>query len=154
MKHKTRRTRAKTGWVLGQDPEWVAEKLLDASEILMSPTNDSRSERLGGGSWTRAEARIVLTEVGVNKENADAMVHALCRVPGVKRIGHGLYASPHSMGRALRHRTWRIAPRRLDMADAEDLLDLLEIYEEEASYPSPGLVSLLNQLARALEGLQ
>ena len=86
-------------------------------------------------------------------KDADAMVHALCRVPGVTHDGDPevrAYRRPNHYRRNVRHRAWRITPRRLNVHDAEVLAGLLR----KARNLTPSLESLLEQLTNATGGLE
>ncbi len=135
---KTRRSR--DGHVMGNPPAWVADKLVQSLRRLTGP-------------FHRHNAREMLMEEGVSKEHADAMVHALCRVPGVTHDGDPImrtYRRPSHFRRNTRHRTWRITPRRLNVHDAEVLAGLLR----KARNLTPNLDALLEQLTNATGGLE
>ncbi len=133
-------TRSRDGHVMGNSPEWVADKLLQTMRRLVGP-------------FYRHNAREALMEEGVRKEEADAMVHALCRVPGVRHDGDPImrtYRRPNHYKRNVRHRAWRITPRRLDVHDAE----VLAVIMRKARNLTPGLEALLEQLTNATGGLE
>jgi hypothetical protein len=130
---------------LGNPPEWVADKLLNTLERLPGPFG-----------W--ADAREVMLEEGVNKEEVDAMLHALVRVPGMDKEvrdgtypqGVAVYRRPANYQRNVRHRAWRITPRRLNLADAEKLAGILH---KDGSL-TPGLETLREQMEAAIRGLE
>lgn len=131
--------RSRDGWVMGNPPEWVAEKMLAVLERL--PTHDF--------TWT--QARDLFLEEGVPKEHADAMAHAFIRVPGVRHLpDSGVYLLPVQAASNIRHRTWRMTPRRLNIADTQVLHSLLIM---PGANMTPGLEALFDQLNTALEDL-
>ncbi len=131
-------TRAPDGHVFDMRPEEVAVIMLQAMHTLE------------GHTFTRQYMRERYLEQGVTKEHVEALVHATCRVPGVTSTAYGHYKLPENFKRNVTHRTWRITPRRLNVADAEQLADLME---DQYTHLSPGLCTLLEQLRRATEEL-
>ena len=101
-----------------------------------------------GAKFKREQAAEILREL-VGTDQVDHFLKQLVQVPGVVSKGDGRYELPGSPMFCVRHREWRFAVGRVDLAEAFQLLDALE-----GEHLVFGLATLVKRLKIALDSLE
>ena len=142
------RPRGRTGDVRGVPADLATEVLEELVALLAAKAGDGRT-------FVRADATRLLREKWeLDGRALDGFVLALERMPGLEKLGGGIYRLPPDAKAFATNRLWRYS-LRLDLADAELLYTLLYRYrfEQDGDPLTPTLERHAKRLGAALKAI-
>lgn len=142
------RARGPTGTVRGI-PAQLATQVL--TELLVMLQEHGGEERV----FVRHQASQLLEEHWqLDGRHLEGMLLALERMPGIRKLGGGVYQMPAEPELWVKNRMWRYGVGRVNLADAVVLYELLRASAEQADNPlTPTLMRLGRNLGRGIAAL-